>query len=95
MLLQVVSAANIIGAGHGLEVGRRLELLSIRQAEAEAEQSLRLHRNGPRTFPRSTADPASLLASVAKQVGLRLLRNSDCAWCVRLQCNFPAGWLYV
>lgn len=40
--LQVVTAANIIGTGNGLEVGRRLELLSIRGAEAEAEQAMRL-----------------------------------------------------
>ena len=39
---QVVAAANIIGAGNGLEVGRKLELLTIRGAEAEAEQALRL-----------------------------------------------------
>lgn len=39
---QVVAAANIIGAGNGLEVGRNLELLTIRGAEAEAEQALRL-----------------------------------------------------
>lgn len=38
----MVTAANIVGAGNGLEVGRRLELLSIRGAEAEAEQALRL-----------------------------------------------------
>ena len=41
-MLQVVTAANIIGAGNGLEVGRRLELLSVRGAEAEAEQAVRL-----------------------------------------------------
>ena len=40
--LQVVSATNIIGAGHGLEVGKKLELLGIRQAEAHAEHAQRL-----------------------------------------------------
>ena len=41
-MLQVVTAANIIGAGNGLEVGSKLELLSIRGAEAEAEQDFRI-----------------------------------------------------
>lgn len=68
----MVSAANIAGAGHGLEVGQKLELLSIRQAEAEAEQAHRLQRQGPQTFPRSTADPASM-PTVLTQVQALLL----------------------
>ena len=38
--------ANIVAAGHGLEVGARLELLKIRQAEALAEEASRLGVNG-------------------------------------------------
>lgn len=34
--------ANIVAAGHGLEVGAELELLKIRQAEAVAEETARL-----------------------------------------------------
>jgi len=66
--LQVVSAANIVGAGHGLEVGRSLELLTIRQAEAQAEQAHRLLRLGPRTFQRPTADQALMPPATAMQV---------------------------
>lgn len=43
----MVAAANIIGAGNGLEVGRELELLTIRGAEAEAEQAVRLSAAAP------------------------------------------------
>jgi len=71
--VQVVSAANIVGAGHGLEVGRKLELLSIRQAEAHAEQALRLQKRGQLVSQRATAQPASKLAAVAMQVHTLLL----------------------
>ena len=71
--MQVVSAANIVGAGHGLEVGRKLELLSIRQAEAHAEQALRLQKSGQLVSQRATAQPASKLAAVTTQVHTLLL----------------------
>ncbi len=71
--VQVVSAANIVGAGHGLEVGRKLELLSIRQAEAHAEQALRLQRGGQLVSQRATAQQASKLAAVPMQVHTLLL----------------------
>ncbi len=71
--MQVVSAANIVGAGHGLEVGRKLELLSIRQAEAHAEQALRLQKSGQLVSQRATAQPASKLAAVTTQVYTLLL----------------------
>ena len=60
---QVVTAANIIGTGNGLEVGRRLELLSIRGAEAEAEQAIRLSN-----APASTSGMHSPLQAAALQV---------------------------
>ena len=53
--LQVVSATNIIGAGHGLEVGKKLELLGIRQAEAHAERAERLKTSHFNEMRRSTA----------------------------------------
>ncbi len=71
--VQVVSAANIGGVGHGLEVGRKLELLSIRQAEAHAEQALRLQKGGQPISQRPTPGPASKLAAVAMQVHTLLL----------------------
>ena len=64
----MVSAANVVGAGHGLEVGRKLELLSVRQAEAHAEQALRLQKSGQLVSQRATAQPASKLGSVTTQV---------------------------
>lgn len=42
---QVVMGANIVGAGHGLEVGAKLELLKIRQTEALAEERNRTGAN--------------------------------------------------
>ena len=64
----MVSAANVVGAGHGLEVGRKLELLSVRQAEAHAEQALRLQKSGQLVSQRATAQPASKLGAMTMQV---------------------------
>ena len=72
----MVSAANVVGAGHGLEVGRKLELLSVRQAEAHAEQALRLQKSGQLISQIATAQPASKLDAVTTQVHTLLVLHS-------------------
>ena len=49
------SATNIVEAGSGLEVGNKLELLGVRQAEAHAEQAQRLTSLHQSSMQRSTA----------------------------------------
>lgn len=39
--LQVVSAHNMVSCGHALEVGRKVELLMIKQAELQARDTER------------------------------------------------------
>lgn len=67
--LQVVSASNIVGAGQALEVGKKLELLAVRKAEADAEQARRLHllqgnRLQPTIVGQMPQAPAALTAKV-------------------------------
>ena len=78
---QVVAAANIIGAGNGLEVGRNLELLTIRGAEAEAEQALRLGNAAAGHYGMITP------GSTTMQVPTCLVYSSACH-CPLVNCRY-------
>lgn len=72
-----MAAANIIGAGNGLEVGRKLELLTIRGAEAEAEQALRLSNAAAGHSGMITPGPTAMQVTTLSCILLCLLSAID------------------
>ena len=92
---QVVAAANIIGAGNGLEVGRELELLTIRGAEAEAEQAVRLSAAAPAHSGMvalgSTAIMQVLTCCILLCLSMRVIAGT--CGCLELGYDMPSRYL--